>query len=105
MDHDCPPGIEREKAIQRGIDVSEWVERDTNAILEQKAITDSDGKYTIDYERIPAVIGELAKELADDGSRRRSRPRRGLVQALRPDVRIAHRGVEGGEGGAGGPSP
>ncbi len=34
-----------------------------NYLLEQKAIGNSDGKYTIDYDRIPVVLAQLAKEL------------------------------------------
>src|SRR5260370_27919585 len=34
-----------------------------NYLLEQKAIGNSGGKYTIDYDRIPVALAQLAKEL------------------------------------------
>jgi hypothetical protein len=34
-----------------------------NYLLEQGAIANTGGKYSIDYDRIPGVVAELAKEL------------------------------------------
>jgi hypothetical protein len=34
-----------------------------NYLVEQKAVARKDGKYVIDYDRIPTVIAQLAKEL------------------------------------------
>ena len=36
-----------------------------NYVLENRAVTRVDGRYAIDYARIPAVVAQLARELLE----------------------------------------
>ena len=60
-----------------------------NYLLENRALSQTGGRYAIDYARMPARARAARQGAVDHRSHRRPRPGRGLVREVRQDARGA----------------